>query len=170
MECKWPFHSGALWKDGGEPGRFVHILWVGWSGFCLSLALPKLRCYWWGCSHQFTGLVGLALKMFVLRCCLGCLPGFLWESDRTEMVIIQQFIMQLRVNEIWWAKVKITSLASGFFPAGFKMPVAKHGDTGFSQETSLKTLVMGSVREPNYRLTIILPPLIIEVTTQYIHI
>lgn len=62
------------------------------------------------------------------------------------------------------------SLASGFFPADFKMPVAKHGDTGFSQETSLKTLVMGSVREPNYRLTIILPPLVIEVTTQYIHI
>lgn len=46
------------------------------------------------------------------------------------------------------------SLASGFFfPADFRTPVAKHGDVGFSQGTGLKTLVIESVREPNYRLT-----------------
>jgi len=31
---------------------------------------------------------GLALIMFVLRWCLGCLPGFLQESDRKKMMII----------------------------------------------------------------------------------
>lgn len=48
------------------------------------------------------------------------------------------------------------------------MPVAKHGDVGFSQGTGLKTLVMENVRELNYRLTAY--PLITEVATQYTHI
>lgn len=48
------------------------------------------------------------------------------------------------------------------------MPVAKHGDVGFSQGTGLNTPAMENVREFNYRLTAY--PLITEVAMQYTHI